>query len=225
MKENKIMNKNIMCVCASGDTSNIGFYEVDVFENKIGTIKLEDWKEATGLKTKDVADLIFELCDGSDCAAIIIDCRGFGIAIADELEKERNFVVPIFKARMDRSIMSNGIINLIDYITNNKLFIDEDIDLDLSKFGYTKISANGTLALDVKSHEEAFRNLVQLFAFIKDCVLDNKRIKNKTIIEKNLREILEILVDDLSELDKSNAGAVNDLVRLIDKVNYIRNQY
>jgi len=87
------------------------------------------------------------------------------------------------------------------------------------------MAANGTLALDVKSYEKEFGNLVQLFAFIKDCVLDNKRIKNKTIIEKNLREILEILVDDLNNLDKSNAGAVNDLVRLIDKVNYIRNQY
>lgn len=219
------MNKNIMCVCASGDTADIGFYEVDVFENKIGTIKLEDWKETTGFKTKDVADLIFELCDDSDCAAIIIDCRGFGMVIVDELEKERDFVVPIFKARIDKSIMSNGVINLIDYITNNKLFIDEDIDLDLSKFSYMGMAANGTFALDVKSHEKEFRNLVQLFAFIKDCVLDNKRIKNKTIIEKNLREILEILVDDLSNLDKSNVGAVNDLVRLIDKVNYIRNQY
>lgn len=219
------MNKNIMCVCASRDTTDIGFYEVDVFDDKIGTIKLEDWKEAIGLNTKDVADLIFDLCDSDDYAAIIIDCRGFGIAIADELEKIREFTTPIYKALTDRLKISNGLVSANEYIMNKKLIKDEELDIDLSKFNYKKLSPNGILALDVTAYEKEFSNIVQLFTFVKDCVLDNKKIKHKTIIEKNLREIVEILVDDLSNMDKSDAGKVNEIVRLIDKVNYIRGQY
>ena len=219
------MNKNIMCVCVSRDTTDIGFYDVDVFEDKIGNIKLKDWKEAIGLKPKEVADLIIDLCDSDDCTTIIIDCRGLGIAIVDELEKDREFTTPIFKAYMDRLKISNGIIYANDYITSNKLIVDEELDIDLSKFNFKKQTPNGILALDTPAYQKEFSNIIQLFTFIKECVLDDKRIRNKTIIEKNLREILEILVDDLGNADKSNTGTVNDLVRLIDKVNYIRNQY
>jgi hypothetical protein len=207
------------------DTTDIGFYDVDVFEDKIGTIKLEDWKEAFGLKPKEVADLIIDLCDSEDYTAIIIDCRGMGIAVVDELEKDREFTTPIYKAYPTRLNINEGIIFVNSYIDDKKFIVDEEVDLDLSKFKYKKILANGILTLDVNSYEKEFSNIVQLFTFVKSCVLDDKRIKNKTIIEKNLREILEILVDDLSNIDKSNTGAVNDLVRLIDKVNYIRNQY
>lgn len=219
------MNKNIMCVCASRDTIDIGFYDVDVFDDKIETIKLEDWKEAFGLNPKEVADLIIDLCDSDDYSTIIIDCRGFGIAIVDELEKDREFTTPIFKAYIDRLKISSGIIYTKDYITSNKLIVDEELDIDISKFNFKKITPNGLLALDTIAYQKEFSNIVQLFAFIKECVLDGKRIRNKTIIEKNLREILEILVDDLCNADKSNTGVVNDLVRLIDKVNYIRGQY
>lgn len=219
------MNKNIMCVCASRDTTDIGFYDVDVFDDKIETIKLEDWKEAFGLNPKEVADLIIDLCDSDDYSTIIIDCRGFGIAIVDELEKDREFTTPIFKAYIDRLKISSGIIYTKDYITSNKLIVDEELDIDISKFNFKKLNPNGLLALDTIAYQKEFSNIVQLFAFIKECVLDDKRIRNKTIIEKNLREILEILVDDLRNADKSNTGVVNDLVRLIDKVNYIRGQY
>lgn len=218
------MNKNIMCVCASRDTANIGFYEVDVFEDKIGTITLEDWKETIGLGIKDVAGLIFELCDSKEYSAIIVDCRWFGIAIMDELEKDREFTTPIFKAMPDRLSTNKGIINFRDNIENKKFTVNEDIDIDLSKFIY-KTYGNGVVTLDLNEYKNEISNIVQLFSFVKECVLDNKRIKNKTIIEKNLREIIEILVDDLQNADKSNAGTVNDLVRLIDKVNYIRGQY
>lgn len=198
------MNKNIMCVCASRDTTDIGFYDVDVFDDKIETIKLEDWKEALGLNPKEVADLIIDLCDSDDYSTIIIDCRGFGIAIVDELEKDREFTTPIFKAYIDRLKISSGIIYTKDYITSNKLIVNEELDIDISKFNFKKLTPNGLLALDTIAYQKEFSNIVQLFAFIKECVLDDKRIRNKTIIEKNLREILEILVDDLCNADKSN---------------------
>jgi hypothetical protein len=214
-----------MCVCASRDTTDIGFYNVDVFEDKIGEIKLEDWKEADGLRPKEVADLIIELCDSDDYATIIVDCRGFGIAIVDELEKDREFTTPIYKANPNRLNMNDGIIWFNSYIEDNKFIVDEEVDIDLAKFNYKKILPNGIVTLDVTSYEKEFKNIVQLFTFVKSCVLDDKRIRNKTIIEKNLREILEILVDDLCNADKSNTGTINELVRLIDKVNYIRGQY
>jgi hypothetical protein len=146
------MNKNVMCVCASRDTANIGFYDVDVFEDKIGTVKLEDWKEAFGLNSKDIADLIYDLCDSTEYTAIIIDCRGFGIAIADELEKIREFTTPIFKALPTRLNINEGIIWLKSYIEDKKFIVDGEVDIDLSKFNYKRLSANGILTLDVNAY-------------------------------------------------------------------------
>lgn len=218
------MNKNIMCVCAGRDTADIGFYDVDVFDDKIGAIKLEDWKETTGLRFKDIADLISELCYDSDYSMVIIDSRGAGVGIVDELEKDSEFTTSMHKASLNSVNINFGIAKLNNYTKSNKFSISEEINVDLNNFSY-KMLANGKLVLDSKRNEKEFMNIVQFFAFIEACVLDDKRIKNKTIIEDNLREILEILVDDLCNADKSNTGKINDLVRLIDKVNYIRNQY
>ncbi|HHT97027.1 MAG TPA: hypothetical protein GXZ90_03935 [Clostridiales bacterium] len=219
------MNKNIMCVGASGDTANIGFYDVDVFENKIDTVRLEDWRETFGLNVRDVAGLIYDLCDGSDYYMIIIDCAGIGIGIADELEKTKEFTTPVYKTSLSPNNINNGVINTREYINNNKLIIDEDIDIDLSKFSYKHISPHGGVRLDVDISEKEFSNIVQFFSFIEICLSDYSKIKNKTIIEKNLHEIVDILINDLSNADTSNVNTINNLARLIDKVNYIRKQY
>jgi hypothetical protein len=219
------MNKNIMCVCASRDTADIGFYDVDVFRDKIGNVRLEDWKEIPGLNAKDVADVIAELCEDSDYSMIIVDCRGIGMGIVDELEKNSDFTIPIYKGYPNGVIINCGILKANEYVKSNKVSLDRGLNVDLNKFKFNQVSSNGKLVLDVESNEKEFMNMVQFFAFVEKSVLDDKKIKNKTTIENNLTQILEILVYDLCEVDKSDIIAVNNLVRLIDKVNYIRNQY
>ena len=219
------MNKNIMCVCASRDTADIGFYDVDVFRNKIGNVKLEDWKEVHGLRAKDVADVIAQFCECSYYSMIIVDCRGAGISIADELEENGDFTTPIYKGYPNEVIINCGILKTNEYIKSNKIYLGRELAVDLNKFEFNQVSSNGKLVLNVESNEKEFVNMVQFFTFIEKSIFDDKKIKNKTIIEKNLNEILEILIDDIGAVDKSDTTAVNNLVRLIDKVNYIRNQY
>lgn len=219
------MNKNIMCVCASGDTVDIGFYNVDVIDNQIGEIWFENWNIASDIKTNEAASVIINLYKGYDCHAIIIDSKGRGIEIISEIEKYRDLSIPIYKARPDLPTISNGIVKLQDYISNNNLVVNNRLNVDLSKFGFAKITPNGMLTLDVRENKKEFNNITILFTFIEDCVLGNEKKNNRIIIEKNLREILEILVKDLCNADKSNPATVNELTRLIDKVNYIRNQY
>lgn len=219
------MNKNIMCVTMS-ETTDVGFYDVE-YDTKIKNVILQDFQKAISLNNKDVYDLILNLTQSGNIDGIIIDCRGTGLVLVDMLEQDKNFDVPIYKASINRSIMNTSLITIDSYIKGNELIIDEAVDVNIRKFKLTYLNSgqHGLVSLVKTEHDDLFNNLLFLFSFAIECVSSLEENKNKMIVKNNLNEVLDILIDDLSKIDRSNTGRTEELIRLMDKVNYIKSRY
>ena len=222
MEETK-MKKNILCVSGNRDTVNVGFYEVEFNDSIIKEIKFAYYNETKETNVNNQTDEISELCKATETDIIIIDCRSSGIAISDILEKDSTFEATIFKEYITQLRMSEGLIKINTYNYDNKLIIG-NVKIDLSKFILNN-TANGVVRLESSSYDSVFSNLALLFANIDTCTINSEKNKKRKLIENNLQEIVEVLVEDLFNINKSNYKRVNELVRLIDKVNYIRGQY
>lgn len=217
------MKKNIMCVSASRNTANVGFYEVEFNNELIKEIKFSYYKEEKELNINNQADIIAELCEATKTDIIIIDCRSFGLAISDILENDSNFEPIIIKEYITQIKVSEALIKINSYEKDNKLIIG-NVKIDFTKFILNNTS-NGVVKLEGSECDSVFSNLVLLFANIESCTVSSDKEKRRKLIEKNLQEIVEALIDDLSNTNKANYKKVNELVRLVDKVNYIRGQY
>lgn len=217
------MKKNIMCVSANRDTANVGFYEVEFNNDSIKEIKYAYYNEEKELNINNQADIIAELCEATKTDILIIDCRSVGLAISDILENDSKFEPTILKEYITQIRVSEGLVKIKSYEKDNKLIIG-NVKIDFSKFILNNTS-NGVVKLETSTCDSVFSNLVLLFANIELCTIHSDKEKRRKLIEKNLQEIVETLVDDLANTNKANYKKVNELVRLIDKVNYIRGQY
>lgn len=217
------MKENVMYVCARRDATNVSIYEVETNEsNEVKHVLLLEMNEF-GMKQSSLVQLIKNTCNTENIIGCIIDTMSSGIMIADALVQDITFTTPIYRIRYALSQeMNRCTVKLMNYIKENKLHISREIDLDLSKIEY-KTSANGMVSL--KENDIRIGDLASFIGNVETYKVNIKKEENRTKIERNLREIVEILVDDLYALDKKNSDEVNNLVRLIDKVNYIRGQY
>ena len=217
------MKKNIMCVSASRDTANVGFYEVEFNNELIKEVKFAYYNEEKELNINNQADIIAELCKDTKTDIIIIDCRSFGLAISDVLENDCNFESTILREYITQLKVSEGLVKVRSYKEDDKLIFG-NVKIDFDKFILNNTS-NGVVKLESSEYDSVFFNLVLLFANIETCTIRSDKEKRRKLIEKNLQEVVEVLIDDLANTNKANYRKVNELVRLIDKVNYIRGQY
>lgn len=217
------MKKNIVCVSASRNTTNVGFYEVEFNNELIKEVKFAYYNEEKELNINNQADIIAELCEATKTDIIIIDCRSVGLAISDILENDSNFEPVILKEYITQMKISEGLVRINSYEKDNKLTIG-NVKIDFNKFILNNTSS-GVVKLESSECGSVFSNLVLLFANIETCTIRSDKEKRRKLIEKNLQEIVEALIDDLANTNKANYKKVNELVRLIDKVNYIRGQY
>lgn len=212
-----------MCVSASRDTANVGFYEVEFNNELIKEVKFAYYNEEKELNINNQADIIAELCKATKTDIIIIDCKYFGLAISDVLENDCNFEPTIFKEYITQLKVSEGLVKARSYEEDDKLIFG-NVKIDFDKFILNNTS-NGVVKLESSEYDSVFSNLVLLFANIETCTIRSDKEKRRKLIEKNLQEVVEVLIDDLANTNKANYRKVNELVRLIDKVNYIRGQY
>ena len=218
------MNKNVMCVTVCDNTTNIGFYDVELGDNSIRCLKLNGYQTKSGLKIREVSDYIFQLQNQMSLDLIIIDCKAMGLGISDELENSK-CRVPIYKAYINRSLMTEALSKMNYLIKENLLNIDDDINVSLDNFNITYNSDTANITLLKSDYDNVYANICILLSFGYIVLSDMFKIKKREKIETNLNEILRILVDDLHELKSPDVKEIEKLARLIDKVNYIRGQY
>jgi hypothetical protein len=172
------MKKNIMCVSASRNTANVGFYEVEFNNESIKEIKFSHYNEEKELNVNNQADIIAELCEATKSDIIIIDCRSIGLAIADILEKDSNFEATIFKEYITQIRVSESLVRINSYEKDNK-FIIGNVKIDFTKFILSNTS-NGVVKLEGSEYDSVFSNLVLLFANIEACTVSSVKKKKKT---------------------------------------------
>ena len=228
------MNKdNIVCVNVCGRTTSIALYEVETNETEITKVKMNDYKEIGEIKFSSIIDEINKMCAYKDVTHAIMDGNGMCCGIADLLETDDVFWSDkVYRVRKTTSSHNEYLVLTKQLIESNKLSIDKNCHfglvssyLDLSKFELS-ISTTGCVSLkQTKDYNDVFNNIVYLMCGAKKCTIDTDDKIKRRKIEGCLEDVLEILIDDLSKVNKLNSVKVNDLIRLIDKVNYLRGQY
>ena len=218
------MNKNVMCVTVCGNTTNIGFYDVELSGNSIRYLKLDRYQTEVNLKINEISKLILDIQYIMSLDLIIIDRRGMGIAVADELESKK-CRVPIYRSLVNKQIINEALIKASDLLKEKLLDVDKKVDIDLNKFNITYNSDCTNITLLKSDYDDVFSNICLLLGFGNKAISDIFKTDKRDKIENNLKEILLILVDDLHNLSYLDTKEIEKLTRLIDKVNYIRGQY
>jgi len=225
------MKQNVMCISVRRDITSVGIYETVITKaNKLEKINVLWYEELKGLRMNEVVESVVGISKAYEVSGCLIECIGSGIAIRDYLKAEERFAATIYKIcclPQTSVYKSENIYKTSKYIQDEIISINtSSIKADLSDYKINLSGTNGKVELaHTQCYDDFFSNLTFFVGTIDSILINADKVKNREKIEANLQEIVEILVEDLSNIDKADYKEVNELVRLIDKVNYIRGQY
>jgi hypothetical protein len=212
------------------DITSVGVYETSTTKaNKLIGINVIWYEELNRLRMNEVVENIVSIAKVHKVTGCVIECIGNGIAILDYLKVKEDFNTTIYRTC---SMPQTSVYKSENIHKTNKYIQDEIITINtstvkatLSEYKIKLSETNGRIELEQSEYDDFFSNLTFFVGTIDPVLINTDKIKNREKIESNLQEIVKILVEDLSNIDKADYKEVNELVRLIDKVNYIRGQY
>jgi hypothetical protein len=224
------MKQNVMCISVRRDITSVGIYETAITKaNKLEKINVIWYEELKGKRISEVADKVIHISKMCDVSGCIVECIGSGVAIKDYLKVNDEFSPTIYKMcclPQTSAYKSENLYKTSRYIQDNMIEITNlAINAQLSEYKINVSGVNGRVDLKSSEYDDFFSNLTFFIGTIDPILINTDKVKNREKIELNLKEIVEILVEDLANIDKADYKEVNELVRLIDKVNYIRGQY
>lgn len=226
------MKQNVMCISVRRDITSVGVYETSITKaNKLEKINVMWYEELKGLRMNEVVKNVVGISKVHEVSGCLIECIGSGIAVRDYLKAEEGFTANIYKMcclPQTSVYKSENIYKTSKYIQDEIISINtSSVKADLSDYKINlSAESNGKVELaHTQDYDDFFSNLTFFVGTIDPILINTDKVKNREKIEANLQEIIEILVEDLSNIDKADYKEVNELVRLIDKVNYIRGQY
>lgn len=162
----------------------------------------------------------------SPIMACLIDTMSCGIDIFRRLNLEKDFTVPIYETeRRIARVVSNSIVCLRDFLETDFVEVKQDgLEKNnlLSVLNNCKTKSNGLLISNSDNDltfDIAFM-VNNILTYKEDMIKDNRnnRIKN------NLLEVINILIEELNEIDKNDTSKLENLLKMIDKINYVKGQ-
>ena len=219
--------ENVLTVSVSGETVNIMVFEIQRDENdKITKIHIDVSKEfLIKNNTENISSIISDYTDilpngNIKCSikACIIDTTAYGMVIYNRIKDSMSYI-PIHKVTFvdKRFRLQNQNGNIIkcfqDYIKNGFVTTCNS----LKSCDFSDIAINSTdrhFKLDV-----AFM-VNSILTYKEDITKENR----KTKIKDNLNEVIEIFIEELNEIDKNDTSKLDNLLKMIDRINYVRGQ-
>ena len=224
--------EKMMAVCVSRDTVNVGTFIV-----KRGNVRAIDKIEITGFfytsadsNVERTVKSIGQFKENNKLC--LVDCLGMGIAYFDEIHKQYpNLKLVKMNSICLRQFRSNMFNLFKSYIENSVVNIDNYFTKDKQQLFYNFYN-DGIETIDRRRIESAFRSDVERYRDLVEmiCNLDKSECnliyqERKNKIENNLTEIIKIYVEELKEADIKDKAKIDTLVHLIDKANYMREQF
>ena len=218
--------ENVLTVSVSGETVNIMVFEIQRDEND----KITKIIFCGGLESnlKNVIEDIKtqQFMYGMNIVACLIDTMACGIDVFRRLKLEKDFTIPIYETkRRIASVMINSKTCLKDFLETDFVEVKQgglekyDLIRTLNKFnqksnGLIETIADKGLALDI-----AFMVNV-ILTYKEDMIKERRKIK----IKDNLNEVIDIFIEELNELDKNDTFKLDNLLKMIDRINYVKGQ-
>lgn len=212
------MKEKVLFVCERRDT--ILTIESELLKTKTGYIEKIFVNNVLYFNI-DELDIIIEKCNHFDTVIVDKDAKYLDHLL---LVLKNNIVVD----RLSKHYGLNCIVGLQCILDHNEIEFSKLVNIKVNNYIpnsdhplYTEndiehLTHNDKLLIDIELFVNSVKRLVSE---------SPKNFLNQYIYERNLKQILELLKEDFNKTSISNVEKVNETLRLMDKINYLRGQY